>query len=268
MTTASVPVLPPGYQLDEHLARGQSLDVYSAWSEERGCLCVVKTLRSDHAHDHAASGRLRTEGHLLCRLAHPNLVRGYELWEQPRPAIVLETLTGDTLGHLIEQRRQGLPAGELAELGTQLCSVLGYLHRHDTLHLDLKPSNIVATGGRACLLDLSHARGPGSCPAGFGTREYMSPEQLAGTTVSPASDLYGLGGVLYRAATRHRPFPAAHRELPDPTRRPGLARLRRRALPPALIDLVTACLDPEPTARPDLTEATAILSKLADRDRS
>lgn len=257
--------LLPGYRVDDHLARGEALDVYSAWSGERECLCVIKTLRPDRTNHAAARQRLIAEGQLLCRLSHPHLVRGYELWRQPTTAVVLETLTGQTLGHLIAARYRGLPAADLAELGAQLCSVLGYLHRHGTLHLDLKPANIVATGGHACLLDLSHARPPGDCPAGFGTREYMPPEQLTGGQVSEASDIYGLGGVLYRAATRQRPFDASADRAHHPNRRPRLARLRRRALPRPLIELIAGCLETRSTARPQLAEAAAVLTDLARR---
>lgn len=256
--------LAPGYEIVEFLARGRCLDVYTVWSSERECLCVAKTLRPDRESDHAARARLLHEAELLQRLCHPHLVRGYESIERPWPAAVMETLTGQTLGHLLDHRRRGLAVDDLVELGLQLCSVLGYLHRQGIVHLDLKPSNITADGGRAVLLDLSHARPPGVvCPAGFGTREYMPPEQLIGGTVDAASDSYGLGGVLYRAATRHRPFPSGQR---DPRRGPSFARLHRRALPRPLLDLITACLEPDPARRPDLDRARHLLRQCRRTD--
>lgn len=256
--------LAPGYEIAEFLARGQTLDVYALRSVERDCLCVAKTLRPDRVGDRAARTRLIREGTLLQRLTHPNLVRGYEVIRWPTPAIVMETLTGQTLGYMLQCRRQGLATADLVELGSQLCSVLNYLHGQRILHLDLKPSNIVASGGRLVLLDLSHARGPGRCPSGHGTREYMAPEQLTGGTVSEASDVYGLGGVLYRAATRRRPFPAGER---DGAHLPPLAPLRRRALPRPLLELVTACLQPRPAARPSLAEARTALAACATATR-
>lgn len=106
----------------------------------------------------------------------------------------------------------------------------GYLHRHAILHLDLRPSNIVVGAGQACVLDLSHARSPGRCPREFGTDEYVSPEQLLGGQVTEASDVYGVAGVLYRAATRRRPFPRGTRNE-DPDAIPPFRSVRRRALP-------------------------------------
>src|SRR5690242_5153694 len=92
----------PGYHVVEHLRRGSLMDVYDCWSVERRCRCVVKVLRPDRSQDQHASRRLVREGRLLQRLVHPHLVRAYEIVRQPRPALVLETLTGATLGYLLE----------------------------------------------------------------------------------------------------------------------------------------------------------------------
>lgn len=255
LLTPESPALP-GLTLREHLARGASLDVFEAWDQKRRCSCIVKTLRPDHLHDDGARRRLHREGELLLTLVHPGLVRGYERYDEPVPLVVMETRAGETLGHLIERRRCGLSTPDLLELGSQLVSALGYLHDHDLLHLDLKPSNIVVDAGRAVLLDLSHARRPGRCPAGFGTAEYMSPEQLLGDHVTPASDVFGLAGVLYRAATRRRPF---ERRPRDPQRSPPFWPLRRRALPPGLVACLEAGLSPSPADRPTLGDMTDVL---------
>lgn len=252
-----------GYRVAEHLARGKTLDVYSVASTDRDCLCVAKTLRPDQSRNTAATQRLLAEGTLMQQLTHPHLVRGYETHTEPVPVVIMETLTGATLSHLITAHRRPLPVPDQLELGRQLASVLGYLHHHGHLHLDLKPSNVVVSAGLARLIDLSHTRPPGPCPAGFGTREYMPPEQLRGGQVSPASDVYGLGAVLFRTATRHRPFESAEREA-DPHRPARLAQLRRRrSLPPEFVELISSCLDPDPTGRPNLTGATDALDKLA-----
>ena len=89
--------LAPGYTVLEHLARGEALDVYDAWDAERHCRCVVKLPRPDRAEDPGTCASLRREGRLLTRLAHPHLVRAYALLPGPPPALVLETLGGETL---------------------------------------------------------------------------------------------------------------------------------------------------------------------------
>ena len=67
--------LAPGYRVIGHLNRGNRLDVYDAWSEERDSRCVLKTLRPDRAHERPARRALVQEGRLLRRFSHPNLAR-------------------------------------------------------------------------------------------------------------------------------------------------------------------------------------------------
>ena len=137
-------------------------------------------------------------------------MRAYEVIERPQPVVILETLDGETVAHLLERRPAGLDADEVAWLGLHLASALGYLHRHGLLHLDVKPANVIAEAGRAKLIDLSIARPPGPCRAGGGTWAYMAPEQATGGHVDEAADVWGLGTVLFEAAAGRPPF-----EIPD-----------------------------------------------------
>src|SRR4051812_21646177 len=103
-------VLARGYEVLEHLSRGRHLDVFEVWSEERACRCVIKALRPDVRGDLAAERRLRNEGRLLARLTHPHVVRAYETIEGPHGVVVvLETLGGETLSHLIARRKTRMP---------------------------------------------------------------------------------------------------------------------------------------------------------------
>lgn len=166
-----------GVRVLGHLHRSNRLDVYDAWCERRECRVIAKTLRPDRRSEKPAVRALLREGHLLKRLAHPHLVRAYEVAEVPRPVVIMETLTGETLEHLILRSR--LTAAELAVLGTQLASALRYLHSERVVHLDLKPANVIAEAGRAKVIDLSHARAPARVRPGGGTWCYMAPEQSA-----------------------------------------------------------------------------------------
>jgi len=151
----------PGYRTIEHLSRTRRLDTYEVWSEERACSCVAKTLRPDRRDDERARAALEHEGRLLMEFTHPHVVRGYELIRDPELVVVMETLDGETLAHLIDRHPGGLEAGEVAWLGIHLASALHYLHGRGLLHLDVKAANVVAAGGRAKLIDLSIARPPG-----------------------------------------------------------------------------------------------------------
>jgi serine/threonine protein kinase len=271
--------LAPGYEAIEHLRRGRDLDVYDVWSVERACRCIVKTVRPDRLDRDGPARRVLEEGRLLCRLTHPHIVRAYEVLEKPVPMVVMETLAGETLGHMIEVREVELSTRELAQLGLHLCSAVRYLHRHGVLHLDLKPSNVIAECGRAKLIDLSVARPPGPAHAGIGTHYYMAPEQVRGGVLDPAADVWGIGAVLFEAATGEPAFddPDAPdddesdesvSETFDEEDYPQLAATARRIeevrpLPRELADLVAACLEPEPERRPGVDDLMRTLEGLA-----
>jgi eukaryotic-like serine/threonine-protein kinase len=267
----TVPPLEPGaplagrYRVIEHLARGKALDVYDVWSEERHALCVAKVPRPDRAGDAGTRRRLRREGRQLLRVTHPHVVRAYELVERPVPVLVLESLTGATLGAEIDGRRRRLPAEDLVYLALQLCSAVRYLHALGVLHLDLKPDNVISESGLVKVIDLSVARPPGRARPGIGTRQYMSPEQASGGVLGPAADVWGIGAVVYAAATGRRPFYGldGEEEHPQLTRRAQPVRAFRR-LPRALGDLVDACLEPDAAARPSTAELFAGLEELAE----
>ena len=181
-----------GYELIEHLHRGHAYDVYDAWSEQRGCRVVIRILRPDRRDPRA----LLREGRLLRQLAHPHIVRAYETRLRP-PMVVLETLGGATLAALLEDGP--LEPADALQLGLQLSSAVRYLHGRGWLHLDLKPSNLIADGGRLKLIDLSIAQRPGRIRAGTGSPDFMAPEQERGGRVGPPADVWGIGAVL-RAA--------------------------------------------------------------------
>jgi eukaryotic-like serine/threonine-protein kinase len=273
----------PGYRTIELLRRGRDLDVYDVWSEERACRCVIKAIRPDRLDRDGARQRLLDEGHLLRDLTHPHIVRAYEVLEEPVPMVVMETLAGETLGHMID-READLSSAELAQLGLHLCSAIRYLHGHGILHLDLKPSNVIAECGRAKLIDLSVARPPGPAHAGIGTHYYLSPEQARGGDLGPAADVWGIGVVLFEAATGEPAFddPGApdhddddldygdsgsealgDGDYPQLT---GTARRidEVRPLPRELADLVAECLDPFPELRPSLDELMHRLEPLGE----
>jgi eukaryotic-like serine/threonine-protein kinase len=254
--------IAPGYEVLGQLNRSNVLDVYDAWSEERECRCIVKALRPDHLADLAARRRLLAEGRLLQSLVHPGIVRGYETLRSPQPLVVMETLTGETLTHLIDRRTRPFSARELAFLGLHLASAVAYLHRQGYLHLDLKPSNIVAEAGRAKLIDLSIARRPGRLPADLGTWCYMAPEQASGGRVGAAADVWGIAVVLWEAVSGDTPFGDESLEHPQLVHRaPPLGSVRR--LPRALTDMVDACLQPSAAKRPTLAELRAALEPVA-----
>ena len=255
--------LAPGYEVIAHLNRGRALDVYDTWSEERACACIAKVARPDRREERVRR-RLITEGELLLSLSHPHIVRAYELIRRPRTMVVLETLGGETLEHMVREAPRRLALDDVVELGLQLCSALGYLHSRGFLHLDLKPSNVIAENRQAKLIDLSLCGPAGPSKRGVGSPPYLAPEQARGDTVSEATDVWGMGVTLYEALTGARPFPdAAPRLFPQARRRaPSVAEARR--VPPSLRDLIDSCLLPTPGSRPNVGELASGLDALIE----
>ena len=244
--------LAPGFDVVEHLSRNEALDVYDVWDRGRYCRCVAKTLRPDRRGDQRPRERLLREGELLERFTHPHLVRAYETLIEPEIVVILETLSGETLDHLVDRReRRRLAVAELALLGLQIGSAVRYLHREGWLHLDLKPSNIIVDLGVAKVLDLSLARPPGPGRRGLGTPGYLAPEQALGDEFTAATDVWGLGAVLHEAATGEPRDAAA----------PGVRAARR--LPAALADAIDACFARDPAARPSVDDLLALLERFA-----
>jgi serine/threonine protein kinase len=255
--------LAPGYEVIAHLRRGRDLDVYDVWSEERDCRCVAKVPRPDKRSSRSTRRRLRREGRLLLSLAHPHIVRAYELIERPDPILVLETIDGETLDHLVQRRRHRLPLVDIAYLGMHLCSAVQFLHRNGIIHMDLKPSNVISDFGQAKLIDLSIARAPQRVAAGIGTQRYMAPEQVAGGEVGPCTDVWGIGAVLFEATTGTPPFGESGVQSLNGTGRssvsPNVRGLRR--VPGDVAGAIESCLQANAGARPHVME----LSRLLDR---
>jgi serine/threonine protein kinase len=240
----------PGYRLIEHLSRTRRFDTYEVWSEDRACSCVAKVVREDRRGDAHVRRALIEEGERLLGLVHPHIVRGYELIVREDVALIMETLDGETVAHLIDRTPGGLPAEDVAWLGLHLSSAVRYLHNRDLLHLDVKPANVVAEAGRAKLLDLSLARPPGRYEPGVGTWCYQSPEQESGGELGPPADVWGIGMTLYEAATG---------DEVEGVRPPSV---NGRA-PQALATAIDACLEPDPAGRPALDELMRMLGPIA-----
>jgi len=232
--------LLPGYVGLRRLAHGRRLDTWDAYDEERGTRCVVKLLRTDRLGDEEAARAVLREGQILTSVTHPHLVRCFAVVSDPRPAVVLETLRGSTVAALIDDGP--LAVADVAVLGGQLASVLGYLHRQGWLHFDVKPDNVVNEHGKAVLIDLSLAGRPGDGPPGAGTAEYLAPEQELGAGLAPATDVWGLSITLWECLAGDLP----------PTPLPA-------SVPEEVADVLRAGLDPDPTGRPALSEMASVL---------
>jgi eukaryotic-like serine/threonine-protein kinase len=252
-TLPSAEVVPTGYTVLRQLQHGRDVDVYEVWSDSRACRCVAKLLRADRRLSPRPRRRLLREGRLLRRLAHLHLARAYEVYVDP-PTVILEILTGKTLARRLEDLGC-LGIDETVAIGVQLCSVLHYLHGQPLLHLDIKPSNIVCERGVIKLLDLSIARAPGRLKGTLGTRGYMAPEQTPGGVVSQATDVWGVGVVLFECLTGRVPLTDG---------RATIVRKLPRRVPPQLQHIIEASLALAPQDRLSLSEVSSALRSLSE----
>jgi serine/threonine protein kinase len=261
--------LLPGRFVVRLLGGGERYETYLAWDEELFSLVVVKILRPHLVEDEHALRGLRTEARLLELLRHPVIVRSFDAaLDGSRPNVVLEHLEGPRLSTLV--RKYGpLEREQLLPLGLQLSSALHYLAGRGIVHLDVKPSNIIM-GAPARLIDLSIARSLEELAGTshpLGTDAYMAPEQCDPSgrgPVTPAADVWGVGATLYHAASGRPPFPRPSKGGERfPQLRESPAPLPDRVAAP-FQELVGACLDPDPAARPSAAEVAGELQLLVD----
>ena len=210
----------PGHRLDsdltvvEHLGGSRKVDVYLCRSKRLKRLVACKTLGRSYWTDFSALEAVMREGHILTRLNHPNVVRGFRVELQDNPRIVMEHLTGQTLGTtFFEGNYAAFDVGDVVNLVSQLADALSYVHGQGLLHLDVKPSNVMYDDGRATLFDFSVAEEYSPehpLRDSSGTADYMAPEQTHRRHVGYATDVFGLGVLFYRMLTGGvLPYPLA-----------------------------------------------------------
>ncbi|MCI0459493.1 MAG: serine/threonine protein kinase [Gemmataceae bacterium] len=203
-----------GYEVLERLGQGGMGVVYKARQFQAERLVALKMLL---AGEHAGAEqrlRFRTEVAALARLRHPNVVQVYEVGEQEgRLFFSMEFLPGGSLAARLAGKP--LSPAEAARTIEVLARALQAVHEHGILHRDLKPHNVlIDADGTLKLSDFGLAKrldeNPGLTPSGatLGTPSYMAPEQVKARPgdVSPRTDVYGLGAILYELLTGRPPF--------------------------------------------------------------
>lgn len=220
-TAESLDALGPGerlgpYLVDRLLGRGGMGSVFLARRADGQFeqQVAIKVLRRDTIGEEPRRHFL-AERQILARLSHPNIARVFDggLTAGGRPYLVMEYVEGTPIDRYCDERRLGIR--ERLLLFTAVCEAVRYAHQNLVVHRDLKPGNILVTAdGRPKLLDfgvakLLAAEDEGETLTRTGwlpmTPDYASPEQVRGDPVTTASDVYGLGAVLYELLSGHRP---------------------------------------------------------------
>ena len=216
LEAAAAPTINERFELLERVGRGSWGEVFRARDREQGGLVAVKKLHA-HVDDAIAIERFSREARLLARVSGEHVVRYvvHGVDAKGTPCLVVEWLEGEDLA--ARQRVDPLSGPLLLDVARQIALGLDALHAEGIVHRDVKPSNVFLVprpgeSPRAKLIDLgvARARAEGTLTTdgiAIGTPYYMSPEQARGEEhVTPASDLFSLGVLLFELASGTRPF--------------------------------------------------------------
>ncbi|MBI2983914.1 MAG: serine/threonine protein kinase [Chloroflexi bacterium] len=266
-------VLDQRYRIVEPIGVGGSSQVYLAYDESLRRDVAVKVLDAQAASDPGLRKLFVREAQALAKLSHPNVVGVHDVGEvDGLPYIVMEHLPGLSLKQRIE-RDGPLSVAEAVRLATEIANGLSFAHSRGIVHADMKPSNILLTDdGRAKIADFGIARMPqedASTPQLFATAMYVAPERVEGKPLSPQSDIYGLGLVLYEMLVGRPPFTSANPSVllrDHVVRQPVPPSHLRQSLPRELDSVVMKCLAKDPGLRyvraSDVAKALASLENV------
>jgi serine/threonine-protein kinase len=207
--------------------------------------------------------RFQKEAHAAANLSHPNIVTVHDIGQDGRRYyIVMEYVEGSTLKELIRTYRQEndrpLHLDRTLDITIQVCAGVGYAHRANLVHCDVKSQNVLVTrDGRVKVTDFGIARAISETSLHkddlmWGTPQYFSPEQAAGEPATPASDVYSIGVIMFEMLTSLLPFEAdTHTALAlkHIHEKPPLVTEYNPYIPDQIDRIVTKVLSKEPSGR-------------------
>jgi serine/threonine protein kinase len=245
------------FRILELLGKGGMGEVYLALDTTLERKVALKFLPRDLLRDPSAQGRLLDEARSVSRVQHPNIAVIHSIEEDGGIfALCMEYVDGATLKQLVA--RGPLTLHQIVRVGADIAAAMHVAHEQGIVHRDLKPANVmISRRGEVKVMDFGlavrpervvHTQGPNT----YGTVQYMSPEQAQGRKLGPASDIFSFGSLLYEMITGRPPFTASNdlailQSIINT--QPDALRDLRRDVPPALEQIVRACLAKDPGQR-------------------
>ena len=250
-------VLGGRYTVQDKIGTGGMATVYRGLDEVLGRTVAIKTMLPQYATDPSFAARFKQEAQAAAALQSPYIVSVYD-WGKDEDTyyIVMEYLRGTDLKSGL-RKHGALDSKKVAQIGSQIAQALSVAHKHDIIHRDIKPQNImVQPDGNIKVMDFGIARAKNSHLTQdnnvLGTAHYVSPEQTQGKELGPTSDLYSLGIVMYEAATGEVPFKG------DDAISVALKQVNEQPVPPSQLNpnvdpqleaIILKCMQKDPAAR-------------------
>lgn len=207
------------YVIDRAIARGGMATVYRCVDVRLGREVAAKVMHEQYVHDPVFRDRFRREARAMAQLSHPNLVNVYDFSAQGQTVfLIMELITGGTLRELLDERGP-MPPHAAAAVMRGMLTGLAVAHGKGMIHRDIKPDNVLINSDhRVKLADFGLVRAAADATHStdqiIGTVAYLSPEQVDGSPMTCASDVYSAGIVLFELLTGRTPFagetPLAH----------------------------------------------------------
>lgn len=255
---AENPVLNERYRLVEQIGAGGMAVIYRGQDLELERNVAIKVLRPSLVSDPDFLRRFRKEARSAARLNHPNIVTVHDVGQDGPNThfIVMEMVEGQNLKQLLRTVNHLDVDAALAVI-IEVCKGVGYAHRNDLVHCDIKPQNILVTPDNMIkVADFGIARAMAEAEDHqglvWGSPHYFAPEQAAGQAPTPPSDVYSIGVVLFELLTGRLPFTGtdyqqlalAHLQEPAPS-----ILAYEPALPGELDRIISKVLSKEPSQR-------------------
>lgn len=251
------------YELIERIGDGGMAEVYRAHDKMLDRFVAIKILHPQFTSDESFVKRFRREAQGAAKLSHPNIVSIYDVGScDGKYYIVMEYIKGETLKDKIN-REGPLDIDTTLEIVEEIAGALENAHANHLVHCDIKPHNILINeAGHVKVADFGIARATSSSTITYtgsivGSVHYFSPEQAKGHTISPKSDIYSLGVVMYEMLTGKVPFTGetavsiAIKHLQEP---PIPPHELRPDIPPIVEAIVLKAMDKNPDNRFSSTE--------------
>jgi serine/threonine-protein kinase len=208
-------ILDERFEIVAVINRSAMSSVFKARDLESGRPVALKVPLPSLEGDPAGFSRFEREAEIGLRLDHPSILKfvAVDPQRKSRPYLVMEFLEGQTLERLLRQTSP-LPESDALPILSQVCDAIEYLHRHDVVHRDLKPQNVMlCADGSVRVMDFGIAKTAaskrltfGSFSPTMGTPDYMAPEQVKGQRGDERTDIYSLGAIFYEMVTGRLPF--------------------------------------------------------------